>query len=252
MDNFDLKQFLVKNKLTENSRLGEIKTTPGNTGTTRFVDLKVGDIITPKMWDKQKFKGNYMPSPTDYNITIQDSYVIKDMEFDHEGSEEEGFDDWFVDLRSTTTGKPYNTDPVSFPYKTLETQFHLNSLLKDGYKIVSPDTLEEIKAVPKNTGMKIDLLSFIKQNQYEIAKKMGAVRLEDIEMDTLNNPSAIARVNIDLEDEEDEVEGGGEYMYGVSFSYPEDVDDNFRGENGDEPEEITVAGKKIMYINYNI
>ena len=59
MDNFDLKQFLVKNKLTENSRLGEIKTTPGNTGTTRFVDLKVGDIITPKMWDKQKFKGNF-------------------------------------------------------------------------------------------------------------------------------------------------------------------------------------------------
>jgi hypothetical protein len=42
MDNFDLKQFLVENKLTENSRLGEIKTVPGSTGTTRFVDLKVG------------------------------------------------------------------------------------------------------------------------------------------------------------------------------------------------------------------
>ena len=232
MDNFDLKQFLVENKITTNSRLGEIKAVPGSTGTTRFVDLKVGDIITPKMWDKQKFKGDYMPSPTDYNITIQDSYVIKDMEFDHEGSEEEGFDDWFVDLRSTTTGKPYNTDPVSFPYKTLETQFHLNSLLKDGYKIVSPDTLEEIKTVPKNTGMKIDLLYFIKQNQDKIAKEIGAVRLEDIVIDDLNNPSAIAVVDLDI--------GGdvGEVLYnsGVSFSYPEDVDDNFRGENGDEPE----------------
>ena len=100
--------------------------------------------------------------------------------------------------------------------------------------------------------MKIDLLSFIKQNQDEIAKEIGAVRLEDIEMDTLNNPSALAWVNIDLEDEEDEVEGGGEYMYGVSFSYPEDINNNFRGENGDKPKEITVAGKKIMYINYNI
>ena len=55
MDNFDLKQFLVENKITTNSRLGEIKAVPGSTGTTRFVDLKVGDIITPKMWDKQKF-----------------------------------------------------------------------------------------------------------------------------------------------------------------------------------------------------
>ena len=40
MDNFDLKQFLVKNKLTENSRLEEIKDIPGNTGTTRFITLE--------------------------------------------------------------------------------------------------------------------------------------------------------------------------------------------------------------------
>jgi hypothetical protein len=32
MDNFNLKQFLVENKLTENSRLDEIKATPGTTG----------------------------------------------------------------------------------------------------------------------------------------------------------------------------------------------------------------------------
>lgn len=38
MDNFDLKQFLVENKLTENSRLKEIKVTPGNTGLSNFND----------------------------------------------------------------------------------------------------------------------------------------------------------------------------------------------------------------------
>ena len=38
MDNFNLKQFLVENKLTENSRLEEIKVTPGNTGLSNFND----------------------------------------------------------------------------------------------------------------------------------------------------------------------------------------------------------------------
>lgn len=37
MDSFDLKQFLVENKLTGNSKLNEIKATPKNTG-----------IVTPK------------------------------------------------------------------------------------------------------------------------------------------------------------------------------------------------------------
>ena len=39
MDNFNLKQFLVKNKLTENSRLGEIKAVPGNTGIKNVLDF---------------------------------------------------------------------------------------------------------------------------------------------------------------------------------------------------------------------
>lgn len=38
MDNFNLKQFLVENKLTKNSRLEEIKVTPGNTGLSNFND----------------------------------------------------------------------------------------------------------------------------------------------------------------------------------------------------------------------
>jgi hypothetical protein len=38
MDNFNLKQFLIENKLTKNSRLNEIKAIPGNTGLSNFSD----------------------------------------------------------------------------------------------------------------------------------------------------------------------------------------------------------------------
>jgi hypothetical protein len=132
--------------------------------------------------------------------------------------------------------------------------FDLKQFLVEN-KITPNSRLKEIKAVPGNTGMKKDLLSFIKQNQDEVAEKIGAVHLEDIVIDSLNNPSAIAVFDIDLEDEDEDgnvIEDGVLFNSGVSFSYPEDVDDNFKGENGDEPEEIIVAGKKIMYISYNI
>jgi hypothetical protein len=130
--------------------------------------------------------------------------------------------------------------------------FDLKQFLVEN-KLTENSRLDEIKAVPGNTGMKKDLLSFIKQNQDEVAEKIGAVRLEDIVIDNLNNPSAIAVFDIDLEDEdEDEIEGGLLFNSGVSFSYPEDVDDDFKGENGDEPISLEVAGKQLMYISYNI
>jgi len=132
--------------------------------------------------------------------------------------------------------------------------FDLKKFLVEN-KLTENSCLEEIKAVPGNTGMKKDLLSFIKQNQDEVAKKIGAVYLEDIVIDGLNNPSAIAVFDIDLEDEDEdgnEIEDGVLFNSGVSFSYPEDVDDNFKGENGDEPISLEVAGKQLMYISYNI
>jgi hypothetical protein len=132
--------------------------------------------------------------------------------------------------------------------------FDLKQFLVEN-KLTENSRLDEIKAVPGNTGMKKDLLSFIKQNQDEVAEKIGAVRLEDIVIDNLNNPSAIAVFDIDLEDEdedEDEIEGGLLFNSGVSFSYPEDVDDDFKGENGDKPVPLEIAGKQLMYISYNI
>jgi hypothetical protein len=145
MDNFDLKQFLVENKLTENSRLGEIKTVPGNTGIKDKGKLKIGDTITPEMWDKQKIE-TYADAEEliPYDEIIQDSYFIKDMQFDEGDAEAEA--DWMVQLRDKNnnswgiTGTP---EELSF----------LNNLLKDKYIIVSPDNLKEIKAVPGNTGI---------------------------------------------------------------------------------------------------
>jgi len=122
--------------------------------------------------------------------------------------------------------------------------FDLKKFLVEN-KLTENSRLEEIKAVPGNTGMKKDLLSFIKQNQDEVAEKIGAVRLEDIEIDSLGDAGALAIFN-NLDDDDFESEGG------VSFRYSEDIDDDFKGENGDEPIPLEIAGKQLMYISYNI
>lgn len=45
MDNFDLKKYLIENKVTKNSRLNETINTP----------LGVGDIITNDMWIEDEY-----------------------------------------------------------------------------------------------------------------------------------------------------------------------------------------------------
>ena len=89
---------------------------------------------------------------------------------------------------------------------------------------------------------KTDLLSFINQNQKEVANKVGAIRLEDIIIDDLGDVGATGIYSID----------GDEMESGLAFRFPEDVDDSFKGEEGDEPKPIEIAGKKLMYIGYNI
>jgi hypothetical protein len=121
--------------------------------------------------------------------------------------------------------------------------------------LVSP---EEMKLIAPNTPivvtgksnlnedegkLKNDLLSLITNNQAKVAKEIGAVRLEDIMIDDLEDVGATAIFD---DDEGDEMRGG------VAFRYSEDVDDDFEGENGDEPRPIEVAGKELMYISYNI
>ena len=101
--------------------------------------LTVGDTITPDMWDKQKFiVGDFWGVDwygiKAYDKTIQDSYLIQSMFFDEGGDEVEA--DWMVSLNSTTTGKSFGI------IGTPEELSILNSLLKDNYKIVSPDINE--------------------------------------------------------------------------------------------------------------
>ena len=110
----------------------------------------------------------------------------------------------------------------------------LNTLL-----VGKPWDINESQINEKNE----DLLSLIKQNQAEAADEVGAIRLEDIMIDDLDDVGATAIFN---DDDGDEMRGG------VSFRYSEDVDDDFEGENGDEPRPIEVAGKQLMYIGYNI
>jgi hypothetical protein len=134
MDNFDLKKFLVENKLTENSRLGEIKAVPGSTGIKDKGKLKVGDIITPDMWDKQKFINEPdLNGIKVYNEVIKDSWIIDFINY--EDIDYEGIDSvWFVGLKSSTADHKYFglwSEPEELD--------NINNVLKDKYKILSPD-----------------------------------------------------------------------------------------------------------------
>ena len=102
---------------------------------------------------------------------------------------------------------------------------------------IGESNLKEAEGKSKN-----DLLSLITNNQAKVAKEIGAVRLEDIMIDDLEDVGATAI----FKDGRDEMRGG------VAFRYSENVDDDFEGENGDEPRPIEIAGKQLMYIGYNI
>ena len=92
----------------------------------------------------------------------------------------------------------------------------------------------------------INLLQFVKQNKDEIAEKIGAVRLKNIMIDDLGDVGATGIYVDETDDTGEEMEGG------LAFRFPKDVDDDFVGENGDEPNSINVAGEELMYVGYNI
>jgi hypothetical protein len=84
----------------------------------------------------------------------------------------------------------------------------------------------------------------LKENENEIVEKLfNCKRIEEIGFDVLDDVSG---VGIYLDDDGDEMEGG------LSFRWSEDVDDNFKGEGGDDSEEMEVNGIKISYIGFNI
>ena len=82
-----------------------------------------------------------------------------------------------------------------------------------------------------------NLLSFVKNNDKEIAKAVKAVRIEDISI----NPDVAATGIFNV--------GGNELESVLAFRFPEDVDDSFIGVDGDKPKPIIIAGKQLMYID---
>ena len=90
---------------------------------------------------------------------------------------------------------------------------------------------------------KESLLDFIKQNKDEIANQTDYIRLEDINIDSYGDVGA---TGITLDYEDDEMESG------LAFRYTKDVDNNFKGENGDKPIDIVINGQEISYIAYNM
>jgi replicative superfamily II helicase len=74
MDNFNLKQFLVENKLTENSRLGEIKAIPGNTGLSNFDDEDDDDFDL-----NDAYLNSQYVAPYEDVLNIIESYEDEDM-----------------------------------------------------------------------------------------------------------------------------------------------------------------------------
>ncbi len=136
MNNFDLKRFLVENKITQNSKLFEADDFEFTNLDKKLAnrlngsELTVSDTITPDMWDKQKIEAmNTHDFRIIYDDIIQDSYFIKNMDFDEDpyaGAE------WLVDLRDKNNsrwGIIGTPEELSF----------LNSILKDKHQIISPE-----------------------------------------------------------------------------------------------------------------
>ena len=136
LNDFNLKEFLVKNKITKNSKLFEADDFEFTDTDKNLADrlsgseLTVGDTITPDMWNKQKIEAmNTHDFEIIYDDIIQDSYFIKDMDFDNDP---EAGADWLVDLRDKNNyswGINGTPEELSF----------LNSILKDKHQIISPE-----------------------------------------------------------------------------------------------------------------
>jgi len=96
---------------------------------------------------------------------------------------------------------------------------------------------------------------FVKNNDKEIAKAVKAVRIENVSIirsvgfttakdsGTSTDVAATGVFNVGNGDKVNELESV------LAFRFPEDVDDSFKGVDGDKPELITIAGKQLMYVD---
>jgi hypothetical protein len=131
MNDFNLKKFLIENKITRNSKLFEADDDFEFTDIDKDLaaklnikELIVGDYITPDMWDQNKIKEQKLDDWFGKPIQIQ---WIEDFHF------EDGSIEFLVSLEI----KDHENWDQDWELD------YLNDLLKPEYKIVVPDNLDE-------------------------------------------------------------------------------------------------------------
>ena len=101
---------------------------------------------------------------------------------------------------------------------------------------------EKLTGLSENKLLKEDansIVNLLMKNQREVAEK--TMNTEYFPFDNVNLDS-MGDASITLKDE----------AGGMSFKYPEDVDSEFVGQEGDKPRPITIGGVDLMYVGYNI
>lgn len=216
-DNFDAKQWLIENKVTFQSRLTE---------TINFPEME--DEFMGAMEAGDQTKEEYLQDI----INASPNQLMSDAYYEVLNAVKQGI---YTKPEAVKLMKAWAKEklgssekPEGYIWDEGEKIF----IMKDGVK-------QDITKV-------YGLAEFIGDNTKEIADKIGAVNvfqnLGTNNIDNLGDASANAIYIVD----------GDRVESGLAFRYPEDVDDDFVGENGDEPRPITVAGKELMYVEYNI
>jgi len=220
-DNFDAKQWLVENKITFQSRLNEAIDFPEMEDEFRGA-METGDYTEEEyLQDIISASPNELVSNIYFGAYYEVSNAIK------QGT--------YTKPEAIKLMKAWAKEKLGSPEKSEGSIWDEDGkilMMKDGVK-------QDITKV-------YGLAEFIGDNTREIADKIGAVnvfqQLGTSGIDDLGDASATAIYMVD----------GNRMESGLAFRYLEDVDSDFKGEDGDSPKPITVAGKKLMYIGYNI
>jgi hypothetical protein len=216
-DNFDSSKWLVENKITFQSRLNEVIDFPEMEDEFRGA-METGDYT----------KEEYLQDI----ISASPNELVSDAYYEVSNAIKQGI---YTKQEAVKLMKAWAKEKLGSPEKSEGYIWDEDGkilMMKDGVK----------QDITKVSG----LVDFIGKHSKEIADKIGAVNvtqeLGEFNVDDLGDASATAIYMTD----------GNRMVSGLSFRYPEDVDSDFEGEDGDSPKPITVAGKKLMYIGYNI
>jgi|694.fasta_scaffold03317_27 hypothetical protein len=193
MDSFDLKQFLVKNKLTENSKLNDVKIYPGNTG--QFHSLNPFTLLTKKTLfadfiyrvggnNSDDINSRFARSISELlNLlkrtnTLQGTHTIDDIfEYEEMNDVEDGDESYASSAESLAF---FQKLPLHFKFIVTHNingyneSFEITKIGSNSFTTEEIDNeLDEITINPQSTGIKLGgdspFFSFVKNNKQEIA-----------------------------------------------------------------------------------